>query len=136
LNGALSTFEARAKAAIRAVPRGKVATYMQIAAVAGNDRAARQVARVLHSSSDRDRLPWHRIINSRGTISLPAGKGFEEQRRLLRRERVAVDRSGRIDLGKYQWEPGLSRQTRALDEFVRGLIENRAGSQRRRPSTS
>lgn len=121
MNGPLSTFEARAKAAIRAVPRGKVATYMQIAAAAGNHRGARQVARVLHSSSSKDRLPWHRIINSRGTISLPPGKGFEEQRRLLRREGVMVDRRGRIDLERFQWESGGRKRSRGLGEFLRAL---------------
>jgi len=119
--GTLPTFEARAKAAIKSVPRGKVATYMQIAAMAGNHWAARQVVRVLHTSSTKDRLPWHRIISSRGTISLPRGKGFEEQRRLLRREGVAVDPRGRIALAKYQWEPDSLRRSRALDAFLRGL---------------
>jgi len=94
---------------------------MQIAAEAGNHRAARQVVRVLHASSDKEQLPWHRIISSRGMISLPPGKGFEEQRRLLRREGVAVDRRGRIDLFKYQWEPAGLRRSRALHAFYRGL---------------
>jgi methylated-DNA-protein-cysteine methyltransferase-like protein len=113
-------FEDYVKRLIRAVPRGRVATYAQIASLAGNYRAARQVARVLHSSSDTDRLPWHRVINSRGGISLPRGRGFEEQRRLLKKEGVDVDRSGRIDLGKYQWEPpGLP--SKAAREFFRRL---------------
>ena len=119
----IPTFEARAKAAIRAVPRGKVATYMQIAAAAGNHRAARQVVRVLHASSAKDRLPWHRIISSLGRISLPPGKGFEEQRRLLRREGVAVDRPGRIDLRKFQWESGGTRRSRILERFLRDLSQ-------------
>ena len=121
MNGKPPTFEARAKAAIRAVPRGKVATYMQIAAEAGNHRAARQVVRVLHASSGKEKLPWHRIINSRGMIALPPGKGFEEQRRLLRREGVAVDRQGRIDLEKHQWRGTRSRASRILDRFLRDL---------------
>ncbi len=113
-------FEDKVKGLIRAIPRGKVATYAQIAALAGNHRAARQVARVLHSSSDRDRLPWHRVINSRGGISLPKGRGFETQRRLLRKEGVPSDRSGRVDLAACQWEPpGLP--SRAAREFLRRL---------------
>ncbi|MHB8095131.1 MAG: MGMT family protein [Candidatus Aminicenantales bacterium] len=104
-------FEKRVKACVRAVPRGRVATYAQIAALAGNDRAARQVARVLHSSSEKDSLPWHRIINSRGGIALGRGRGFEEQRRLLRAEGVTVERGGRVDLNIFCWETdeGLSR---------------------------
>jgi methylated-DNA-protein-cysteine methyltransferase-like protein len=102
-------FERRAKDVIRAIPRGTVATYAQVAALAGNYRGARQVARVLHSSSDKDRLPWQRVINSRGGISLKRGHGFEEQRRLLIAEGVRVDRLGRIDLDAFQWEPGGTR---------------------------
>jgi methylated-DNA-protein-cysteine methyltransferase-like protein len=113
-------FETRVKNAIGRIPRGKVATYSQIAALAGNYKAARQVARVLHASSDKDRLPWHRVINSRGGISLPRGRGFEEQKRLLKKEGLAVDRSGRIALKEFQWEPAPA-PSRAAREFVRRL---------------
>ena len=128
-------FEDMAKREIKAIPRGKVATYAQIAALAGNYRAARQVARVLHSSSDKDRLPWHRVINSRGGISLKRGRGFEEQKRLLLREGVRVIRSGRIDLTEFQWEPGASPQlfertspilkSKAAQRFWRELKHNK-----------
>jgi methylated-DNA-protein-cysteine methyltransferase-like protein len=113
-------FEARAKKAIKAIPRGKVATYAQIAALAGNHRAARQVVRVLHASSEKDRLPWHRVINSRGGISLARGRGFEDQKRLLLDEGVCVNRRGRIDLEEFRWEragPG----SRAARQFLRAL---------------
>ncbi len=115
-------FEDRAKQAIRAIPQGKVATYAQIATLAGNYRAARQVARVLHSSSEKDRLPWHRVINSRGGISLKRGGGFEEQRRRLLEEGVEVDRSGCVDLLKYQWEKEDRRsRANAARKFLRSL---------------
>ncbi len=113
-------FEAKIKKAIKGIPRGKVATYAQIAAVAGDHRAARQVARVLHSSSDKDRLPWHRVINSRGGISLARGRGFEEQRCLLLQEGVRVSRLGRIDLEIFQWEPGVPGSL-AARKFLRAL---------------
>jgi methylated-DNA-protein-cysteine methyltransferase related protein len=113
-------FERRAKDAIRSIPRGKVATYAQVAALAGNHKGARQVARVLHSSSIKERLPWQRVINSRGGISLKKGHGFEEQRRLLIKEGVQVDRLGRIDLDSFQWEPG-GEGMRAAREFLRKL---------------
>ena len=117
-------FEDRVKELIRAIPRGKVATYAQIASLAGNYRGARQVVRVLHASSGKDRLPWQRVINSRGGISLPRGRGFEDQRRLLRREGVAVGRAGRVDLGRFQWEPpGLP--SRAARDFLRRLTGER-----------
>jgi methylated-DNA-protein-cysteine methyltransferase-like protein len=113
-------FEARVKKAIKAIPHGKVATYAQIAALAGNHRAARQVVRVLHASSKKDRLPWHRVINSRGGISLARGRGFEEQKRLLLNEGVAVSRLGRIDLEEFRWDPAAPR-SRAARQFLRAL---------------
>ena len=60
---------------MRRIPRGKVATYGQIAVLAGNAYASRQVARLLHSLSDKERLPWQRVINSRGQISLRGQSG-------------------------------------------------------------
>jgi methylated-DNA-protein-cysteine methyltransferase-like protein len=98
-------FTERIKAAVKAIPRGRVATYGLVALQAGNHRAARQVVWVLHSSSGRDRLPWHRVINSRGRIALAPGAGFEEQRARLLHEGVAVDEQGRIDLERYLWHP-------------------------------
>ena len=120
-------FEQRAKEIIKAIPRGKVATYLQIAALAGNHRAARQVARVLHSSSAKDRLPWQRVINSRGGISLKRGRGFEEQKRRLLKEGVHVDSRGRIDLDVFQWEPGGTRFASAR-EFLRKLAKQKPSS--------
>jgi methylated-DNA-protein-cysteine methyltransferase-like protein len=102
---AKSDFSRRALEVIRAVPRGRVATYGQIADLAGNPRAARQVVRLLHSSSERERLPWHRVVNARGEVSLPAGRGREEQRALLEAEGVVFDDRGRIDLKRFRWNP-------------------------------
>lgn len=66
-------------AQVRRVPRGKVATYGDIAYAAGYPGAARQVAWALHSSSG---LPWHRIVGADGKILLPAEAGFEQRMRL------------------------------------------------------
>lgn len=101
-------FTVRAIEVMRAIPRGKVATYAQVAAVAGSALAARQVVRVLHSLSRVERLPWQRVINSRGSISLLRGAGFEEQKALLEAEGVAVKEDGRIDMKKYLWVPRIS----------------------------
>jgi len=90
---------------IKRIPLGKVATYGQIAALAGQPRAARQVAWVLHAASDREGLPWQRVINSQGTISLPRMAGYELQRALLKKEGIKFDRHDRIDLAKFQWRP-------------------------------
>jgi len=110
----LSVFAADVMAALRAVPRGRVATYGQVAWVAGHPGAARQVAWILHSSSKAYRLPWHRIIGAKGTISLKRGRGFETQATLLKKEGVRVDPAGRVDLKRYLWESGPIVSERAL----------------------
>lgn len=99
----LSPFAERAAEIIRSIRPGQVATYGQIAGMAGNRRAARQIARLLHSASSTRGLPWHRVVNSRGGISLPEGAGYEEQRARLEAEGVEFDLSGRIDLGRFRW---------------------------------
>ena len=100
-------FTARVVRVIRAIPRGKVATYGQVAALAGSPLGARQVVRVLHSLSRKERLPWQRVINSRGWISLPRGAGFERQRALLRAEGVKVTTDGAVDFKRFLWRPRL-----------------------------
>jgi methylated-DNA-protein-cysteine methyltransferase-like protein len=99
------SFTQKAKRIIKRVPKGKVATYGQVAALAGSPLGARQVVRVLHSSSRIDKLPWHRIINSSGKISLPPGGGYEEQKTLLLSEGIAFDQTDNINLNLYQWIP-------------------------------
>jgi len=101
----MKTFSERAKEVIRKIPRGKVATYGQIAAYAGNPLGSRQVAYVLHSSSRKDKLPWHRVINAKGKISLPPGEGYEIQRLLLAREGIRFKSDDAIDLDLYLWTP-------------------------------
>jgi methylated-DNA-protein-cysteine methyltransferase-like protein len=95
-------FTERVVAILRRVPRGRVATYGQIAVLAGNAYAARQVARLLHSLSEKERLPWHRVIGFRGTISL-RGEAGERQRSLLEKEGVQFGLRGRIDLERFLW---------------------------------
>lgn len=119
-----SPFTREAKRVIRAIPRGRVATYGQIAALAGRERAARGVAWVLHSSSDAAGLPWHRVINGRGGISLGRGRGFEEQKKRLAAEGVAVSRGGRVDLRRFQWEPadGAAARSPAARKFLESIL--------------
>lgn len=99
------TFTDRAVAVIKKIPKGKVASYGQIATLAGNPRGARQVVRVLNTQSKKHRLPWHRVINREGRIALPPGQGYELQMALLKREKVRLDLTGRIDLEKFGWRP-------------------------------
>ena len=101
----MEPFTAVVKNIIKKIPRGKVATYGQIAALAGNPRAARQVVRILHSSSGKDKLPWHRVVNSQRRIGLPPGSGYELQQSLLKREGVKFGIGDRIDFEQYQWTP-------------------------------
>lgn len=94
---------------IRRIPRGKVASYGQIASLAGHPRGARQVARLLHSLSDREGLPWHRVINSQGRISLPMEGAGTLQRDLLRKEGVEVEGDGSLELERFRWKPKPGR---------------------------
>jgi methylated-DNA-protein-cysteine methyltransferase-like protein len=104
------TFFRRVAMVIKKIPRGKVATYGQIAALAGNPRAARQVAWVLHSASDKKKLPWQRVINREGTISLPRYGGYELQKALLVKEGVKFDGADCVDLTRFQWQPKIKKE--------------------------
>lgn len=79
-------------------------TYGQIADLAGNPRSARQVSRILHSMSQRYHLPWHRVVNSKGCISLKEEDNFQ-QRRLLIEEGVCFEEDGSIDLLIFLYYP-------------------------------
>jgi methylated-DNA-protein-cysteine methyltransferase-like protein len=102
------SFHQRVIAVIKNIPRGRVAGYGQIARLAGNHRAARQVVRTLHSSSEKENLPWHRVVNSRGFISLPSGAGRELQRSILEKEGVVFSPNGGIDLVRFGWKPQVA----------------------------
>jgi methylated-DNA-protein-cysteine methyltransferase-like protein len=99
----VGSFHQKVIETIKKIPRGRVATYGQIAAMAGNPMAARQVVRALHTSSGKEKLPWHRVINKQGKISLRPGEGYEEQRGMLEKEGVRIDDDGKIDLNRYLW---------------------------------
>jgi methylated-DNA-protein-cysteine methyltransferase-like protein len=89
---------------VRRIPRGQVATYGQIARLLGKPRAARTVGWALHSLPEGSGVPWQRVVNARGSISLDArGPGGAIQRLLLEAEGVVFDEEGRLDLGVYGW---------------------------------
>jgi methylated-DNA-protein-cysteine methyltransferase-like protein len=96
-------FTTRVVSVIKAIPTGRVATYGQVAALAGSPRGARQVVRILHTQSRKHGLPWHRVINARGLISLPEGRGYELQRGLLEAEGVQFE-GERIELKTWRWD--------------------------------
>lgn len=101
----------RILAVARRVPVGRVATYGQVATLAGEPRRARLVGRVMATLSAGSDVPWQRIVNGRGEISARGGgrglPGLAEgyQRHLLEEEGVVFDRRGRIDLERFGWEP-------------------------------
>ncbi len=123
-------FARQVKAVLRRIPRGRVTTYGQVAALARRERAARGVAWILHSSSEAAGLPWHRVIGGKGRISLGRGRGFEEQKKRLAAEGVAVGRGGRVDLRRYQWEPSSAAAgcSPAARRFLCELTKVRQGS--------
>ena len=96
----------RIYAVVRRIPRGRVATYGQVAELAGLEGRARQVGYALHSLPPNSGLPWHRVINARGEISARSGSDWGElQRLLLEAERIMFDRQGRISLERFRWKP-------------------------------
>jgi len=101
-NGRGYSLSERILLTIESIPRGKVATYGQIAGMAGNPRASRVVVWTLNSSKSKN-LPWYRVINSRGTISLKRGHGYEEQKKLLEAEGVIFNENDKINLKQFQW---------------------------------
>ena len=91
------------------IPYGRVATYGQVAKLAGIPGQARQVGYAL-SASKEIQIPWHRVINARGEISPRSNSDFERlQRELLEYEGVNFDKQGRISLQLYHWIPGSCR---------------------------
>lgn len=99
------SFYKRVLEIIKKIPKGRVATYGQIARYAGNPQASRQVAYILHSSTEKEKLPWHRVINSKGGISLRSKHGYELQKQMLEREGITFDEENRVDLDSFGWLP-------------------------------
>jgi len=91
---------------IALIPKGQVATYGQVADLAGFPGGARRVGRILSQLPNGTRIPWHRVVNASGGISLPEGSGgYARQRSLLKKEGVAFNKTGRIALRQYRWRP-------------------------------
>ena len=117
-------------ALIRMIPRGRVATYGQVAALAGMKGRARMVGRALKESSPSDALPWQRVVNAAGRVSYhPDRLGADRlQRELLLEEGIAISPSGRIDMEAHRWNPGPEVMTaRPIEPMSRrrrqGILE-------------
>lgn len=104
-------FPKRVLDVVRRVPKGRLATYGQVALLAGFPGRARQVGMVLKGLPEGSRVPWHRIVNAQGHIPTQGRPwGALEQARRLRLEGVSVDPEGRLSLRSYKWAPGASRE--------------------------
>ena len=96
---------------VRRIPAGRVATYGQVAALAGMPGAARQVGWALSALDEDDDVPWHRVINAQGEISLRGTREMVDlQRSLLEAEGVEFGKRGRVDLTRYAWAPGAKKK--------------------------
>lgn len=99
------TFKEKVIVAVDIIPKGKVVSYGQVAAAAGSPRAARQVGWVLHGLDGDNKLPWWRVINNLGCISIK-GNFYSTpllQKKLLEKERVKVTSDFQIDIEKYRY---------------------------------
>ncbi len=91
---------------VRSIPEGRVATYGQVAAYAGNPRWARVVGYALHVNPEPGIIPCHRVLNREGRTAPAFAFGGEDvQRALLEAEGIAFEADGSIDLEKYLWRP-------------------------------
>ncbi len=98
-------FQQRVIDIVRAIPRGRVLTYGQVALLIGTPRAARQVGRALYQLDPGSRVPWQRVINRFGGLSTyKVGSGVRQRQR-LQAEGIKFKRDGTLDLKKYQWRP-------------------------------
>jgi methylated-DNA-protein-cysteine methyltransferase-like protein len=96
----------RIYAVVRRIPRGRVATYGQVATLADLGGHARQVGYALHALTSERAVPWHRVVNARGQISQRTEPGGDRiQRQLLEREGVNFDATDRLALDRYRWRP-------------------------------
>lgn len=107
------TFKQQVHRVVQAIPSGKVATYGQVAMLAGNPRGAQQVGYILAALQELippyNIVPWQRVINRHGEISYSTsrGGGDDLQRHLLEAEGIVFSPTGVIDLARYRWEAGL-----------------------------
>ncbi len=100
----------RIYAIVRRIPRGRVATYGQIATLAGLPGHARQVGYALHALPSTTTVPWHRVINAQGEVSLRSTQGYDQEQRLrIEREGIEFNSRGRVDFTAVRWRPRKSR---------------------------
>lgn len=101
-------------AVVKRIPRGRVATYGQVAMLASLPGQARQVGYAMAALQDGSRVPWHRVVNARGQVSprRDGGDSAVRQRLRLEREGVRFRALGAIPLERFRWRPRASRRPR------------------------
>ncbi len=100
-SSASETFFSRVYVLVRRVPRGRVVTYGQVARALGVPHGARTVGWAMKICPEK--IPWHRVVNAQGGISIRPTPGYVEQRTRLRAEGVRFNREDKIDLRQYGW---------------------------------
>ncbi|WP_235801354.1 MGMT family protein [Yersinia pekkanenii] len=99
----IDSFRQRVFQVVAAIPYGQVTTYGDIARLIGSPKAARQVGGILKRLPEGSALPWHRVINRHGEISL-MGDDYLRQKKALLAEGIKIDTTGRINLQQYRWQ--------------------------------
>jgi len=95
---------------VRRIPKGQVATYGQVATMAGMAGHARQVGYALHALPEGTEIPWHRVINAKGMISSRSEPASEEkQRLLLEAEGICFNEDKKLRFNRYRWHPGAKK---------------------------
>ena len=123
----MSAVFSRLLAVVRRIPHGRVASYGQVATLAGLPRYARHVGYALHALPEGSPLPWHRVVNSRGAVSLRGfGGAAETQVIRLAGEGVEFDARGRVKLDRFRWRPRGALQGAGSGKASRGTGKRRS----------
>jgi methylated-DNA-protein-cysteine methyltransferase related protein len=114
----MNAFSEKVIQIIKKIPKGRVATYQQVAGLAGKIHASRAVAWILNSSSEKHKLPWHRVISKKGRVAFkPLTRNFKLQSVLLKKEGVVVDpKTGEIDMDQFQYKKHARSKKRKLGQ--------------------
>jgi len=105
-------FRSLVEAYVAQIPRGRVMTYGQLAALAGNARAARIVGGIAHFGDPK--LPWQRVVNKQGGLASGYPGGWQGHKAALEAEGVSVSEDYRVDIGNLLWHPEVPGQTTLL----------------------
>ena len=108
----MKAFHAAVYRLVRQVPRGRVVTYGQVAALLGYPRAARAVGQAMRHCPPS--LPWHRVVNARGGISVRGNVGSMLTQRILLEQEGVVFRRGRVVLTRFRWQSAAARRPRGF----------------------